>query len=129
MAEFIYYNHSVNSRNDPRILALIDEYDFAGYAHFHMLLEQIHQMHSPILDLSNARMLKSVKRDHRMTEEELFSFVGVCVEVGLFDAEVWDSQRHVTSNGICGNFEYLQKKVEAGKKSGEVRRGKAVKGK
>lgn len=118
MAEFYYYNHSVNSRSHPALMAIIRKYGIAGYGHFHMILEEVYASHNPILDLSEPLMLDSIASEHLMTNEELTDFIDDCCRVGLLNRELWCKQRHITSDGICDAFSFKEKKSSSGKKGG-----------
>ena len=121
MAEVFYFNHSVAAHCHMGIKAIIKQYGIAGYGHFFLLLEEVYGTHKPILDLSNPYILEAVADDHMMEPDEVVSFIDSCCSAGLFDKDLWESQRHLTSNGIVNAFNYRESKSAAGKASAKAR--------
>ena len=68
---------------------------------------------------------KPVRRylEKELETDDLDGFLAQCAECKLVDADML-SMGHVVSKGVCDELEYYRQKSEAGKKSGEVRRGK-----
>lgn len=122
MAEVFYFNHSVAARAHMGIKTIIKQHGIAGYGHFFMLLEQVYATHKPILDLSNPYTLEAAADEHLMEPEELVSFIDDCCSAGLFDSELWQTNRHLTSNGIVEAFNYREAKSKAGQKGGRPRK-------
>ena len=76
-------------------------------------------------------LAKKGKRKYLMKEleissdEELDEFLALCAECDLISGELLEFG-HVVSRGVSEQIEYYKTKSEAGKKSGESRRRKAV---
>ena len=118
-----YFPHYVNARDDIGLQKLDAVYGKAvGYGHYFILLEQIYQTNSPVLDLSDRLTTEIVAKAHEWEPEELIDFVETCVKFDVFSKEMWDCYQHVTSDLLCETFNTMAAKKRAGKAGGRPRK-------
>lgn len=123
MKEAYYFSHDTNARNDEKILCLRADYGITGYGAFWILIEMMFENQDTQL---SHKHVKGIAYSLNMEVELLTNIINSCVEYGLFvsDGDNFWSESLRTRKGTYINKR--EKKVEAGLKSAEARRLKAL---
>ncbi|GAB1372805.1 hypothetical protein MASR1M45_28680 [Candidatus Kapaibacterium sp.] len=123
MKEAYYFSHDTNARNDEKILCLRADYGITGYGAFWILIEMMFENQDTQL---SHKHVKGIAYSLNMEVELLTNIINSCIEYGLFvsDGDNFWSESLRTRKGTYINKR--EKKVEAGLKSAEARRLKAL---
>jgi len=123
MKEAYYFSHDTNARNDEKILCLRADYGITGYGAFWVLIEMMFENQNTQLSHNH---VKGIAYSLNMEVELLTNIINSCIEYGLFvsDGDNFWSESLRTRKGTYINKR--EKKVEAGLKSAEARRLKAL---
>jgi len=99
-----YFPHDTNSFSDLKIKMLRAVHGNDGYAFYFYLLEQIYQQHDFVLDLSDDNTCDDIIAcyclDLGIQKEKFNEILKTCIKYGLFDKELYNSDKKLTSNGI-----------------------------
>lgn len=79
-----------------------------------------------IFDVNNPLKRRYLCRELELSEDELPEFLRQCAECELINVDLLNV-RHVASDGICEQLDYVRRKSEAGKKGMAKRWGKDTK--
>lgn len=123
MKEAYYFSHDTNARNDEKILCLRADYGITGYGAFWILIEMMFENQDTQL---SHKHVKGIAYSLNMEVELLTNIINSCIEYGLFvsDGDNFWSESLRKRKGTYINKR--EKKVEAGLKSAEARRLKAL---
>ena len=123
MKEAYYFSHDTNARNDEKILCLRADYGITGYGAFWVLIEMMFENQNTQLSHNH---VKGIAYSLNMEVELLTNIINSCIEYGLFvsDGDNFWSESLRSRKGTYINKR--EKKVEAGLKSAEARRLKAL---
>lgn len=123
MKEAYYFSHDTNARNDEKILCLRADHGTTGYGAFWILIEMMFENQDTQL---SHKHVKGIAYSLNMEVELLTNIINSCIEYGLFvsDGENFWSESLRKRKGTYMNKR--EKKVEAGLKSAEARRLKAL---
>lgn len=89
-----FFVHDANARNDRKIKSLRRKHGNDGYAAYFCLLEMLCNEEGIKLDLSNSIDLENAVEECRLRDEaHFYQIVITCVEVGLFDRQLWEGER------------------------------------
>jgi hypothetical protein len=124
MKEAYYFSHDANAVRDPKIIKLLSKYGWAGYGMFWALIEMLHEQSGKIKFEDN---LEVFSWSLKISSEEAFDFIKFLQTIELL---VLDDEGFLYSKRLLQSIEKVselkEKKQLAGKKSGEVRRKKAL---
>lgn len=117
MKDAYYFSHDSNAKDDPKCTFLIEQLGLEGYGIFWVLLETLRDQPEYRYPLA---LIPSIARKYNTTPDKVKAVVG---NYGLFqvcDSEFFFSQSLVNR---MDKWEISRnKRIEAGKRSGEVRR-------
>jgi hypothetical protein len=94
-----YFEHDVDASNDEKIESMEAVYGTAGYAFYFKLAERIYRAGGS-LNVSAAETRQILSRKCLATLEEWEKMLGTAIRIGLFDAQEYEANRVLTSNGI-----------------------------
>lgn len=117
-----FFSVPYGNRNEMKMLMLRQIGGYAMYGRWVALLGMLYERKG-LIDMNDALMRKIVCME--LDLEDADEFFTELANIGLIDAELYHSMSHVVNKGVCKELEYYKAKAEAGKKSGEVRRGKS----
>jgi DnaD/phage-associated family protein len=95
-----YFAHDTDATTDEKIEALRTFYGNDGYAFYFILLERIYRSNQAELDISDADTCQILARKLLVTEQKFAEMLQKSLKVGLFDKEIFDQKKVLTSNGI-----------------------------
>lgn len=123
MKETYYFSHDSTARNDEKILCLRAEYGNEGYGIYWILIEMMFENQETQLSYNH---IKGISYTLNVTEEFLTKFINFCIEYNLF---VSDGENFWSESLRKRKDKYIEKrnlKVQAGIKSGNVRKQKQI---
>jgi len=100
-----FFVHSANARHDRRIKSLRRREKNDGYATYYILLEMSCSENEMKLHLNDEITVEEVVEECGLTESSHFyRIVNSCVSVGLFNKQLWDSQKIVFSDDLYNSY-------------------------
>lgn len=94
-----YFSHDTNMSSDPKIEFLEIEVGIVGYAIFLKLLEIIYKDEGYFLEVGERR-IKLLSKKYNITFNELNNIINVCINEGLFNQELYERYKILTSQTI-----------------------------
>ena len=88
----------------------MSEYGNIGYAFFFRMLEMIYKTGNGELDLSNPVIFKSIVKKFGESIDVFNEILSCSLEVGLFDKEVFEDKKVLTSNGVKKMLDIVDEK-------------------
>lgn len=100
-----FFIHDAGARHDRKIRALRRRHGNDGYATFFCLLEMLCSEDGLQLDLSTSMELETTVEDCGLRDTAHFhKIIHTCVELGLFDRQLWESERIVFSFALHNRY-------------------------
>jgi len=94
-----YFQHDTTMSHDEKVEALESEYGNDGYATYCKLLEKIYCSDGQYC-LNDPVKLLSAAKSCNVNKDRFLEIVDSCVNFGLFDLNIWQSERRLTSERI-----------------------------
>lgn len=124
-----WFHHDVHMSEDPDVATLILELGNDGYGLLLRVYERIYANGAKI-DLSNPRVHTAFTKGVNSNDDDFDDFMALCLSLSLFDSVAWEEQRVITSDRCDREYSSFigihEGNAAGGRKSGEVRRQKAV---
>ena len=96
-----FFLHDSNARGDRKIKGLRRRHGNDGYATYFILLEMLCQEDGMRLSLSDSLDMETAIEDTGVRDQaHLHAIVQTCADIGLFDKQLWESERVVFSHGL-----------------------------
>ncbi len=112
-----FFIHDANASSNPKIRVLDKKHGNDGYATFFRLLERLCQVDGIQLDLKDYVIVEVLAEDFRLRDgHHLLIIIQSCVELGLLDKQLWESERVVFSPGL---YQRYQSRLEERKEAAE----------
>ena len=100
-----FFVHSSNARSDRRIKSLRRREKNDGYATYYILLEMSCAENDMKLDLSNDITIEDVAEECGLRDvAHLYKVIESCISVGLFNAQLWRSDRIIFSDDLYASY-------------------------
>lgn len=117
MKETFYFSHDYNANRDPKIIKLLNKFNWSGYGMYWRIIEILHEQEGKILIDDFADMLMF---ELRIDEKTCKQFTDFLISIKLLF--VSDDGKFITSNRVLKNLAYKQQRkeilTENGKKGG-----------
>ena len=108
-----FFSHDTDASTDEKIEALRMFYGNDGYAFYFILLERIYRSNNAELDVSDADTCQILAKKLLLTEQKFAEIMQKSLKVGLFDKDIYNQRKVLTSNGIKRRSEIVLKKRDA----------------
>jgi hypothetical protein len=95
-----YFPHDTDASSDEKIEGLRALYDNDGYAFFFISLERIYRTPEMFLDISTPEAEKILAKKVGIRIDRFKNILKSALELGLFDKELFNNSKQLTSNGI-----------------------------
>lgn len=100
-----FFVHDVNARNDRKVRSLRRKHGNDGYATYFCLLEMLCSEDGIKLSLSNSLDLETAVEECGLRDEaHFYKVVQTCVDIGLFDKQLWEGDRLIFSHGLHDRY-------------------------
>ncbi len=107
-----YFPHDTDASNEDKVETLIALYGNDGYAMYFRLLERIYRTATGELDVSAAETRKRLAGTLGLTNQRFNQMLRTALKVRLFDREVYQNRKILTSNGIKARYRVVTDKRE-----------------
>lgn len=99
-----FFIHDVHASDDIKIQLLEARFKLEGYATFFKLLELLGRHEGVQLPLTDHKLVRLLAlKFHLRDEVHLLAIIQECVELELFDRQMWESERIVFSHDLLEN--------------------------
>jgi hypothetical protein len=115
MKQALYFSHDANARNDIKMIALREKYGSKGYGCFWILIEMMREADGHCLTL-NSLTFTVLKRELKLTEKDLNSFIKDCIDWELFAME----SNNLFSPSLRNRMQIYSDKVEKAREAGRA---------
>jgi hypothetical protein len=105
-----YFDHSVNAKDDMKIKKLRAWFGVEGYGVYFYLLENIYADPGYALSVETEDILCLLANEMKLTIDRLQQIIFKCVDVGLFDKNIYEKEKKLTSNGVRKRAEEIEEK-------------------
>lgn len=95
-----YFPHDTDAVNDEKIEALRMLYGNDGYAFYFIMLERIYRTKEFALDVSDAETIQILSRKVGVNQEVFLQMLETSLKRNIFDRELYENHRVLTSPGI-----------------------------
>ena len=102
-----YFPFNADFLSDPNMLILLDEHCSTGFVVYMCLVSEIFRIEGYYVRL-NERYVRILCAKLSISKEKFYSILQCCVEIGIFDAGLWETEKVLTS-------EYIQKVYQKAK--------------
>lgn len=99
-----YFSHDINMSSDPKIMCLEAKHKLIGYAVYNKLLELIYASSNGELELFEELNFVVLSKKCGVSVKLFKNIVESCVKFKLFDENIYNSKKTLTSNGIRKRF-------------------------
>lgn len=100
-----FFLHDAHARSDRKIRALKRKHGNDGYAMYFQLLEMLCAEDGIKLNISHPLDAETCAEDCGLRDEaQLYAILETCVELGLFNAQLWRSERTIFSDGLYDRY-------------------------
>lgn len=100
-----FFIHDVHASEDIKIQLLESRFKAEGYATFFKLLELLCQQEGVKLSLSDQKVIRLLSMKFHLRDEPHFlAIIQECVELELFDRQLWESERVIFSHGLYKRY-------------------------
>ncbi len=118
-----YFSHDTSAFNDVKISILRARYGLEGYGFYWFMLEKIYLTEKFELDLSDDDISEDItltlSLESGLKIEKFNEILNFCFKHKLFDKQIFDNKKVITSNGIKKRASCLIEKREYNKKRQE----------
>jgi hypothetical protein len=104
-----YFSHDTDSVNDEKMELFRSAYGNDGYAFYFIILERIYKNEGAVLDLSKNIFVIGLAKKLMITIEKFNEMLEVAFELNMFNRELFDQKKLLTSNGIQKRYEEVMK--------------------
>lgn len=102
-----FFLHDANASSDRKIKILTRKHGNDGYAVYFRCLEMMCREEGMRLDLSNPFDVEICVDEFRLRDDvHLYNILETCVSVGLFDSQLWHSDRILFSHGLHNRYKF-----------------------
>lgn len=95
-----YFPHDCDARNDLKVRKLRALYGNDGYAVYFILLENIYKEKLYELEVLDGETLLILAEECKVTMDKFNEILNKCLELGLFDKQMYEERKAITSNAI-----------------------------
>lgn len=95
-----YFPHDCDARNDLKVRKLRALYGNDGYAVYFILLENIYKEKLYELEILDGETLLILAEECKVTIDQFNVILNKCLELGLFDKQIYEERKVITSNAI-----------------------------
>jgi hypothetical protein len=121
-----FFLHDKNASADIKIRSIRRLHGNDGYATYFTLLEQCCSMEGMRLDLNNEANTLTIALECALRDvPHLYKIIQSCAEIGLFNKQLWESERIVFSDAL--HRRYLDRLVQRKSDATKKRHSRAVK--
>lgn len=100
-----FFVHSANARHDRRIKSLRRRENNDGYATYYILLEMSCSEKEMKLHLDNEIIVEDIADECGLRDiAHLYKVIESCVSVGLFNSQLWRSERIIFSDDLYNSY-------------------------
>jgi len=100
-----FFVHDTDARRNPKILALSRRFGNDGYATYFRLLESLGEQDGLRLDLSDNLVAEAIADEFKLRDApHLYGIIQVCVDIKLFDRQLWESDRLVFCPSLFNRY-------------------------
>jgi hypothetical protein len=95
-----YFPHDCDARNDLKLRKLRAIYGNDGYATYFILLENIYKEKHYELEVLDGETPLILAEECKVNAEKFQDILDKCLDLGLFDKELYEERKVITSNAI-----------------------------
>jgi hypothetical protein len=95
-----YFPHDCDARNDLKIRKLRALYSNDGYAVYFILLENIYKEKNYEIEVLDGETPLILAEECKLTLEKFTEILNKCLDLGLFDRQLYEERKVITSNAI-----------------------------
>jgi len=119
-----YFSHDYGTRHKKKLAALVHEHKMRGYGLFWVIVEMLHEDSTRWMDLDDLTYI-SIQRESGESVNYIKSFIDQCIcRYKVFHQEDGRFTTERVLRNIDMRLEIKEKRAQAGRISGEVRRAK-----
>lgn len=112
-----YFSHDTDAVNDEKMDVFRSVYGNDGYAFYFIILERAYRTESATIDLSKNIFVIGLAKKLMITVEKFYEMLETAFELEMFDRELFETEKMLTSNGIQKRFADVMKQRNQWKKS------------
>jgi hypothetical protein len=102
-----FFPHATDASSDEKLLGIESLHGDSGYTFYFKTLERIYAGDTDYLDLSKDWQVSVHGKYLGKTPEQLQKMIKSAIDVGLFDKAIYESTKHLTSNGIITRRQFV----------------------
>jgi hypothetical protein len=123
-----FFLHDVHAVSDRKIRRLMRKHGCYGYATYFVLLEKCCLEQGMKLDLSNPEEAELTAETIMVRDcQHLYAIVQLCADIGLFNKQLWESERVVFSDALHSRYvERLEQRKSDATRKRQSRAAKAL---
>jgi len=115
-----YFSHDTDAVNDEKMEVFRSVYGNDGYAFYFIILERTYRTEGAIIDLSKNIFVISLAKKLMITVEKFYEMLETAFELEMFNRDLYETKKVLTSNGIQKRYEEVMKQRNQWKKKKET---------
>jgi hypothetical protein len=100
-----YFSHDTDAVNDEKMEIFRSVYGNDGYAFYFIILERTYRTENATIDLSKNVFVIGLAKKLMITTEKFHEMLETAFELEMFNRELYEAEKKLTSNGIQKRFE------------------------
>lgn len=121
-----YFPHDCDARNDLKIRKLRALYGNDGYAVYFILLENIYKEKLYEIEVLDGETPLILAEECKVSTDKFNEILNKCLDLGLFDKQLYEGEKVITSNAIKIRTEPVEKERQRKSYSGQNAGNKVV---
>jgi hypothetical protein len=115
-----YFSHDTDATNDEKMDMFRSMYGNDGYAFYFIILEKVYRTENAMIDLSKNIFVVGLAKKLMISVEKFYEMLETAFELEMFDRDLFESEKKLTSNGIQKRFADVMKQRNQWKKTKET---------
>ena len=115
-----YFSHDTDATNDEKMDMFRSMYGNDGYAFYFIILEKVYRTENAMIDLSKQIFVVGLAKRLLITVEKFNEMLETAFELEMFNRELYETEKKLTSNGIQKRFADVMKQRNQWKKTKEI---------
>lgn len=116
-----YFSHDTDATNDEKMDMFRSMYGNDGYAFYFIILEKVYRTENAMIDLSKNIFVVGLAKKLMISVEKFYEMLETAFELEMFDRDLFESEKKLTSNGIQKRFADVMKQRNQWKKIKEIK--------
>lgn len=116
-----YFSHDTDATNDEKMDMFRSMYGNDGYAFYFIILEKVYRTENAMIDLSKNIFVVGLAKKLMISVEKFYEMLETAFELEMFDRDLFESEKKLTSNGIQKRFADVMKQRNQWKKTKEIK--------